>query len=158
MVMKSRKELAFKGKLLTFDPGETTGWCDVDTTTTPYLVTWGQFKTWPLVDAFKNLDLYINNLKPDYVVYESYNIYSWKSDDHKQSDVPTLQVIGMLQTLLISRSIPYSTRNAQQAKGFVTDDKLKSWGLYTRGDRHGRDALRHACFHLLFGPPKAAGE
>jgi hypothetical protein len=30
------------------------------------------------------------------------------------------------------------------AKGFATDDKLKAWGFWQPGQRHARDAIRHA--------------
>jgi hypothetical protein len=39
---------------------------------------------------------------------------------------------------------------AHQAKGFVTDEKLKAWGFYQKGVRHARDSIRHACYFLLF--------
>lgn len=34
-------------------------------------------------------------------------------------------------------------QTAAQAKGFVTDEKLKAMGLYAPGHRHAMDAMRH---------------
>lgn len=152
LIQKSRApDQIFKGKLLALDPGETTGWAFFDTTVNPFNRGTEQISTWPIQEAVENLSFLVTKLEPDFVVFESYNIYSWKSDNHKQSNVPTIQVIGTLQTLLVQRNIPWTTQNAQTAKGFVTDDKLKSWGYYERGKKHGRDACRHACYWLLFG-------
>jgi hypothetical protein len=35
-----------------------------------------------------------------------------------------------------------------EALGTVTDDRLRRWGLYRRGQPHARDALRHAVHFL----------
>lgn len=35
-------------------------------------------------------------------------------------------------------------QQASDAKGVATNERLKSWGLWTRGLEHGRDATRHA--------------
>lgn len=35
-------------------------------------------------------------------------------------------------------------QNRQIAKTTATDDRLKAWGLYVRGEEHARDAMRHA--------------
>lgn len=39
---------------------------------------------------------------------------------------------------------PFTVQQASEAKGSITDDRLKDWGLWVRGKRHGRDAIRHA--------------
>ena len=36
-----------------------------------------------------------------------------------------------------------------KAKGFVTDAKLKEWGLWQDGLRHSRDAIRHGIYFLV---------
>lgn len=37
---------------------------------------------------------------------------------------------------------------ASQAKSTVTDDRLRRWGLWTKGSAHERDAQRHMILHL----------
>jgi hypothetical protein len=32
------------------------------------------------------------------------------------------------------------------AKTFATDDKLEAWGFWKRGQKHARDAIRHAVY------------
>lgn len=39
-------------------------------------------------------------------------------------------------------------QSAAQAKGVVTDKRLKSWGLWVPGQQHARDAIRHAVTYL----------
>lgn len=34
-------------------------------------------------------------------------------------------------------------QSASQAKSVVTDDRLKDWGLWVKGQQHARDAIRH---------------
>ena len=43
---------------------------------------------------------------------------------------------------------------AQQAKGFVTDAKLKEWGMWDIGHKHARDACRHCVYYLVSQKPK----
>lgn len=150
-----QKAFIFDGVLLALDPGETTGVaCFASDSTTATLVHASQIKTWPLELGVENMTKLLKELEPKSLVFESYQVYEWKSKDHVWSQIPTVQVIGMIKTLCIQMGIPYHTQTAQVAKGFVTDDKLKAWGYWQDGLRHARDAIRHACYFLLFGPSK----
>lgn len=154
---KQKPETLFEGTLLALDPGETCGvaafGCTLDEAT---LVHAGQIKTWPLKDGVESFTKLLNDIKPNIVVFESYQVYEWKSDTHSWSQIPTVQVIGMIQTLLIQQNIPYYTQTAQVAKNFVKDEKLEQWGYWLKGLKHARDAIRHSCYFLLFGPSKAS--
>lgn len=155
---KPRPGGPFRGRLLALDPGETTGWSIWDSNGTKFTYTMdecGQLDTWDkenhsIVNCVKNFPDLINR-HLDYIVMESYRVYEWKSDSHSWSDVPTLRIIGSMETRLIDRGIPYTMQTAQVAKKFVTDDLLKRWGFYERGQRHSRDSMRHALYYLLFG-------
>lgn len=152
-VRQSKQVLAFQGCLLALDPGETTGWCiwtcipgedDV-------MIACGQLPSWPLTTFVPGFQALLDKYKPTRIVYEQYRVYDWKTESHAWSDVPTLRIIGSLETLLLLRSLPFSNQTAQVAKHFVTDEYLKSWGLYQRGQRHSRDSMRHATYFLCFG-------
>jgi hypothetical protein len=148
----------FTGRLLALDPGETTGWSLWENNG---LVDCGQKKTWPLthaIDSFQEL----LTLHPTIIVFESYQVYEHKLEEHTWSRVPTIQVIGCLKTLVLLHGrvfgqIPYTTQTAQVAKGFCTDDKLKQWGFWQQGMRHARDSIRHGAYYLLFGPLLSPG-
>lgn len=40
--------------------------------------------------------------------------------------------------------VPFSVQQPSQAKSIVTDARLKDWGLWIKGQKHVRDAIRHA--------------
>lgn len=152
---KQRPETQFEGVILALDPGETTGVAAFTCTADEAVLTHAsQIKTWPLEIGVKTLEDLIKAVKPDRVVFESYQVYEWKSESHSWSQIPTVQVIGMIKVLLIMHGIDYTTQTAQAAKNFCTDKKLEEWGFWQQGLRHARDACRHACYFLLFGPSK----
>jgi hypothetical protein len=137
------------------DPGETTGACAMgrDAMTLdsiPNLKHAGHLDTDDMDKAVKALTEYFDVFTPQVVVIEDYRIYAWKADDHKWSGLHTPRVIGCIETLCIQRGIVYVKQTAQVAKGFCTDKKLQEWGWYFPSIRHGRDAIRHAVFYLLF--------
>lgn len=143
----------FKGVLMALDPGETTGWAVFDATQGIVRMKCGQIKTWPMEDAVGSFTQMLDKYTPSMIMHESYRVYDWKAESHSWSGVPTIRVIGCLETLCIQRNIPYYTQSAQQAKNFCTDEKLKSWDVYATGQKHARDAIRHGCLFLLFGLP-----
>lgn len=155
LAVNKQKSYSYDGVLLALDPGETTGVaCFSSNSAESVLVHAGQIKTWPLEVGVENMTKLLKDLQPKSLVFESYQVYEWKAKDHTWSQVPTLQVIGMVKTLCIQMGIPYHTQTAQVAKGFCTDSKLEEWGYWQTGMRHARDAIRHACYFLLFGPSK----
>lgn len=150
----TKKVKPFYGKLLALDPGETTGFATfIGSERTVHWEEIDQIKTWPMAETVAWLEALFNQQMPHTVVMESYRVYDWKSDDHKWSPVNTVQVIGCIQTLCIQRGIPYYFQSAQIAKNFFTDEKLREYGMYLKGVRHGRDATRHGAYFLCFGPP-----
>lgn len=84
------------------------------------------------------------------VVIEDYRIYSWKSEEHEWSEVYVARLIGFIMSVCVRLGIKPTFRLAQNAKGFVTDDKLKTMNWYFPGWQHSRDAIRHAVYHVLF--------
>lgn len=158
LVLKKHEQegkLPFRGNLLCFDPGETTGWALFRSTASQiWLDQVGQIATW---DKAKNeLDiqplLTVFSCSPTIAVFESYQVYDWKKDEHAWSQIPTVQVIGSIKTICQLRAVPFHGQTAQNAKQFMTDRKLQQWGFYREGLRHARDAIRHGAFFLMFGP------
>jgi hypothetical protein len=152
--IRRAKKTDFGGKVLAFDPGETTGWCCLQRGQAgTELIGAGQSKTWPLPDGVNFVNKLLDTFEPNIVVYESYHIYSWKANQHKNSEVATIQVVGMIQTLAILRGLPRAAQTAQVGKMFCTDEKLENWGLWIPSLKHARDAIRHGCYYVLFGEP-----
>lgn len=44
--------------------------------------------------------------------------------------------------------IPVTVQSASQAKGYMTDERLKAAGWWVKGKPHSRDALRHAATYV----------
>lgn len=146
----------FGGLILAFDPGETTGFCAMFDFKIRGL---GQVNTKPelsMFDCYKNLmEVFADQRMFGHledVAIEDYRIYDWKAESHSWSQVHTIKVVGLIQLLCGQNQLEYTMRMAQVAKGFCTDQKLEMWGLYdkTKGMKHARDAVRHACYHALF--------
>lgn len=154
-VNNAKKVIPFYGRLIALDPGQTTGYSvweyqPTDIATRLTQIEAGQLNTWPMENAVKSLDLLFVKHNPNLIIHESYHIYAWKTDDHTHSSVPTLRVIGCIETLCIQRNIPLDYQSAQVAKNFVADKKLNDWGLWIKGQRHARDSIRHAIYYLMF--------
>lgn len=144
----------FHGIIASFDPGETTGFAVFERGPGhTSLIHCEQLTTWPLERGVDELRRAFSFL-PTYLVYETYHVYKWRLAEHTWSEVPTIQVIGAIKYCAIRRGITYYRQTAQIGKGFCSDDKLRYWNLYLEGQPHARDAIRHACQFLLFGPPK----
>jgi len=131
---------------LALDPGETTGWAYFEA---GELVDCGQAYT-PKVELIVPV---LERFTFDALVIEGYRIYSHKIAEHVGSSVYTLQLIGAVELwrALVAPSSIAVTQYASQAKPFVTDDRLRAWGMYQRGAKHARDAIRHGCYYLVFG-------
>ena len=142
-------------QIYALDPGETTGRCrhglvnDFDQTL-------GQLATKTVEEGYDaiRLDLLSGSARPDVIVCEDYKVYGWKADDHKWASLHTAQLIGAIKVLAHQLQIPIRFQMAGEAKPFVTDEKLKEWGVYVPGQKHARDAQRHAIFYQLFGRKK----
>lgn len=141
----------FAGKLLCFDPGQTTGWALFENSK---LIKCGQLATYPVKNCIVSLTKFINEIAPDYVVIEEYRVYAHKAEDHAQNDMHTSRLIGALEYYLVITSIGYEMRGAGLAKGFATDEKLRDWNFWQVGERHARDAIRHGVYFLCHGKPQ----
>lgn len=150
-------KLAVPSVLLCIDPGETTGFAVF---MNGVLCEYGQIET-VSTDAKGDkkiqwgslADLFIQ-FEPDVVVCENYRIYAHKLERHSFSQVETLRLIGGIDQLcnspyLAESVTPLYYAMAVQAKGFVTDDRLKEWDLWKSGMKHSRDAIRHGIYFLL---------
>lgn len=150
-----------KHRVLALDPGETTGACLFEGSR---LIDARQLSTGLMPLAAQTVVDYFNGgsipLRPlltgpiDMIVIEDYRVYSWKTDDHAWQGLHTPRLIGAIEYICHNRGTPLTKQSAQQGKGFCTDDKLQAWGLYQKGERHARDAIRHAIYYLLFGHMK----
>lgn len=160
---------ALPAKILSLDPGETTGfaiWKKQDwlldeggnpTVKEPlHCISFcGQLNTKTIREGFKSFGGLISTYRPDLIVIEDYRVYGWKTEEHAWSNVHTIQLIGMIKGFCVQTpGTPFVLQSAQVAKQFCTDDKLEQWDYWKVGMRHGRDAIRHGAYYILFGSQK----
>lgn len=148
-------------RLLALDPGNDTGWAlFVD----GKLTEWGQSDTCEDTGGscgvscqifWKELPALFDKTRPTQVIMENYRVYSHKLERHTFSEVPTLRLIGGIDFLCWLQGIPIYYQMATQHKSFVSDAKLKSWGLWKEGMRHSRDAIRAGIYFLMISNVKA---
>lgn len=137
-----------KDAILALDPGETTGvafkpWDSTD-------IQLFQWETKNVGQSFEGLVDFLERYEPEHVRYEDYKVYAWKAADHSNASLHTPQWIGAIRAALHLTGTPTTCKMAQQAKAFWGDDKLKLCGVYSAGQKHARDALRHLLFYLTF--------
>jgi hypothetical protein len=140
--------LTLTEKVLALDPGETTGWATYEPLESAVYISQqvtkeiGPSGNW----LRKSIDLH----SFDHIRAEDYRVYEWKAQDHSWSPIHTAQWIGAIRLIAYETDTPLSFMMAQQAKQFWTDAKLDMFGMNPKGLKHGRDALRHLLYYLLF--------
>lgn len=133
---------------LAYDPGHTTGWAYFNE---GELIDFGQLDTNELPRSLAAFQAHLKKFEHTRVVIEDYRVYKWKTDDHAWSSLYTTQIIGMIETLCLMENCEFIKQPAFVAKSFATDPLLKEWGYWAAGQRHARDAIRHGCYHVIFG-------
>jgi hypothetical protein len=133
--------------LICLDPGETTGYARFEGSK---LVAVDQIDTRSLIDGVQTIAGRIARQKPSLVIIENYLVYAHKSREHSWQALHTPQFIGMLKLACWQAQVPIFLQMAGTAKGFADDEKLIDWGMYHKGKRHARDAIRHGIYYILF--------
>jgi len=158
MICSSFEELLRKARgsdwippslILSFDPGETTGWAmfkDGKLIKDDHfgLETYSDTR----ISALPVWELFEEHL--DHVIIEGYRIYKSKAIAHTWNPLFTPKLIGYIEAVCDYHEVPRTIQMAS-SKQFCNDDKLKRWGYYQNArSRHSRDAIRHGCYWLLF--------
>jgi hypothetical protein len=149
MLVNAKKKIP--KHLLCFDPGETTGF---ERFVDGHLVWSEELKTHTIAPGTHIINPLIGTAyklgSPVEVVVENYQVYKWKMKQHVGDTLHTARLIGCIETLCALYDIPLTKQLAQNAKKFATDEKLKAWDMYPKGQRHARDAIRHGILYILF--------
>jgi hypothetical protein len=147
--------------IIAIDPGGTTGiaWCTLG----PDGPIWGREEIGPCTDDAElalvlryitDVTRYAEpfNNRPDQVVVICER-FEFRLDERSRTkiDYTAAEVIGALRIWAHER--PYVRlvmTGAGLGKGFWSDDKIKTLGLWVPGQRHATDALRHLLRYRLF--------
>lgn len=130
--------------IIGIDPGDTTGVCKFESGALKYS---SQLAGEHIEVVRQIADLICEELV-DLVICEDYRVYEWKAMQHSNSRVDTLRKIGMIEYLCDSIDIPLVLQSASEGKSFVSDYRLKQWGMFKSGKPHANDAIRHVAHYL----------
>lgn len=138
--MKGRR-LKINKRVLSFDPGETTGWVyqDIDK-----IIDFGQAKgLTELIEVCSKFEGIT-----DHVVIEDYIILDKKARSHAGSRVPTIQMIGYLKAWAITNTSHEPTMYAARMKNIQQmQTGMKPIGAHK--DNHWVDAYNHGRWYLI---------
>jgi hypothetical protein len=129
--------------ILALDPGQTVGWASFySEAPQPYTYTSGEVPVkaiWSLMEQATS----ICNL--DVLIYESFELI-----DSTFPNLAPVECIGVIKEWAHQYNVKLEHQTAQEAKLFWTDERLKEYGVYNKGKRHGNDAMRHLMYYLHF--------
>jgi len=123
--------------VVAFDPGLVTGVATVNTDNMANLMTF-EYGWQEVCNHLQNL--YRSNL-PDEYVYETFTITEGTAKLSPNS--APMDVIGAIKYVATLGCVRLTAQRPYDAKHFATDDRLKTYGWYTRGRGHSNDASRH---------------
>jgi hypothetical protein len=149
--IKKYEETVFVG----LDPGATTGVCEV---INGIVVNKGQLDTGKGENYNKQVKVifdYLNDKKPKFIVCEDYRIYEDKAKIHIGMRLYVPELLGIIKTWAYLNDCTVIMQPAIIIKrGFITNDKVKTWGYGKipggHSNNHWHDALKHLMYALLF--------
>jgi hypothetical protein len=128
-------------RILSFDPGETTGWCYQDP---DKIINFGQAKG--LAELMDVCEKHVGIV--DHVVIEDYIVLGKKAMSHSGSRVPTIQMIGYLKAWCIQQKLGSPTLYPARLKPLQQAQiQLKPIGAHK--DNHWVDAANHGRWYLI---------
>lgn len=135
-------------RVLSFDPGGTTGWCYQNE---DEILAFGQAKD--LVELMQVCEKYKDIT--DELVIEDYIILGKKAMSHSGSRVPAIQIIGYLKAWGLMNKIPCTLYPARLKP--LQQKKTQMFPVGKHSDNHWVDAFNHGRYHLIdkFGAPSA---
>lgn len=124
--------------ILAFDPGGTTGW----TLYSDETIVGGQLAGQHHYDLY----LLMRDYDPNVIVYET---FEYRNKSRAGLVLDSREYIGIIKLYAEINEVDIIAQTPAQAKGFVTDDKLKKMKLYYPGMPHMCDAMRHLVYYIV---------
>lgn len=124
--------------ILAFDPGGTTGWA----TFHDNAFFGGQLAGQHHYDLY----LLMRDRDPNVIVYET---FEYRNKSRSGLVLDSREYIGVIKLYAEINEVDIIAQTPAQAKGFVTDDKLKKMKLYQPGMPHLNDAMRHLVYYIV---------
>lgn len=135
-------------KVLSIDPGETTGYALAAKDQGKLYLAYDQEK-WNHSEFWDFLRK-TGNFGTMHTVCEDFEFRQGKQKTGLS--LYSVELIGILRLFCNNEQwYPLWMQKAAQGKAYFTDDKLKKIGVYQKGVEHGRDAARHLLHWFEFG-------
>lgn len=127
--------------ILALDPGESTGWC--------YLNIFDQMKAGTAPKDHEAVMRLIQDLQPNRVVYESFNLYPGKAQKLIWNSFYPCEVIGVIKLVCQIQGIPVVVQ-APPVKKYAgpLPQKFVDLSRTEKLTEHSKDACQHLCYYL----------
>jgi hypothetical protein len=102
--------------------------------------------SWIIIETGDLLDVWniLNSWRPRNILFERFN------PQELPVDLSALEVQGIIKLYqLTAKTKPVIWWQPRDVKSLCSDDFLRANGLWVKSMRHGRDAIRHMCWHLI---------
>lgn len=86
-------------------------------------------------------------VKPAVVIMEDF-VLRLPAKSMKREGLDPVRVLAVADWVVGQRA-RIDLQQPSQAKGVITDERLKKWGLWIKGSTHKRDAMRHLLLWLM---------
>ena len=131
-------------KLLGLDPGESTGFVVVTVTPGSSIATVNEHG---VLRLWHGLGTLAKRTRPDVIIYERWRLYPWVARSLTWSELPTVQVIGVLKFVAEMMHVPCIGQNASFRKNY----RLSKKRFKEVDNPHSRDALQHVLAFIKAG-------
>lgn len=133
--------------ILSFDPGQTTGVCEIRILKVPYDIESScTIDTWQIGPEDHHGDLFkiCQASLCDHIVAENF-IHQRRGS----AVLKPVEYLGVIKLFCSERKdVSLTIQTPAMAKNFWTDEKIKSLGLWKRSSPHAMDALRHGLYFV----------
>jgi len=144
--------------IFSIDPGVTTGVClglledrDLKLKLSEMTMTPREMYDW--------LEDIMGLVEPPHQVHIVYEDFNYRNVARAGLDLTPVKLIGVIEVFRERHEpiVTFTKQTAATGKAYFTDDKLKRLGIYVKGKKHGRDAMRHLLQWYTFGPGSQYG-
>lgn len=139
-------------RIIALDPGGTTGWASYTTYDDPRLMKFDSGQMGPH-DHHEELFEWLQ-YSAGYELEIVCESFEYRNANRPGLVLASKEYIGVTKLACRRFSAPYTEQTASKAKGFVKDAHIKRLGLWSSGDKHAMDAMRHLIFYIVNGPDK----
>ena len=134
-------------RVLAVDPGGTTGFALYDGGA-QYEVHDAWDKTGQMT-ALMQVESFLKGSGLDVLVCESFVISMGTMKKTREGSNTAIEIIGALRWLTWKHEVKFVTQSPADAASFMTPEKLRALGWWTKGSDHARSASKHLALYLV---------